>query len=141
MSDSNGAADEAAGEDARPETRAILDVIDGGFDPIRRLGTAVELLRQAADLRLHIHLYLFENGERRLEVGARLRDLTPELLQQLRGYEREIATIIDVTKHYHCSMQEGRPSPKTRPTDIRPPTPPRPWRHGGCDDDLDDFPF
>jgi hypothetical protein len=129
MSNDNGAADEAAGESARPETRTIFSIVEGGVDPIRRLGTAVELLRQAADMRLHVHLTLFDNGERRLEVGARVRDLTPDLLKQFRDYERELATILDVTKDFYCSQRNGSPRAKT-------------WRHGGYDADFDkDIPF
>jgi hypothetical protein len=44
----------AANGDARPESRTTFGIIEGGLDPTKRLGTAVELLRQAADMGLHI---------------------------------------------------------------------------------------
>jgi hypothetical protein len=119
----------AANGDARPGGRAVFGVVEGGIDPIRRLGTAVELLRQAADMGLSLNLLLFENGERRLALGGHLRELTPEMVQQLRDYEREITTILDVTKNYHCSLREGSPSSE------------KARRHGSYDVDPEGIPF
>jgi hypothetical protein len=119
----------AANGDAQPESRTTFDVIEGGLDPIKRLGIAIELLRRAADMGLYIHLDVFKNGERRLELRAHLCDCTLDMIQQLRSYERELATVIELTSRFPCFMQHGSPSSaKTQ-------------RYRSVDDEFDDIPF